>query len=101
MIIWLERMRDYLFPTQAQLEAMENAKVLTKAEKPDLNQLSGGVSGFGKTQDEIDASLERLDADLEKITWNMNKSLDDPQYVYLRLNICGRQAKEDANHPNL
>lgn len=79
MIVWLERVRDYWFPTQAQLETMENAKILTKAEKPDLNQLNGGVSGFGKTQDEIDANLERLDAGLEKITWDMNKSSDDSQ----------------------
>lgn len=79
MIVWLERMRDYWFPTQAQLEAIENDKVHAKAEKQDLNRLNGGVSGFGKTQDEIDASLERLDAGLEKITWDLNKSSDDPQ----------------------
>ncbi|KAF8937307.1 calcium channel protein [Dissophora ornata] len=79
LIVWLERIRDYWFPTQTQLEAMENAKLLLKNEKPDLNQLSGGVSGFGKTQDEIDANLERLDAGLEKISWDTDKPQGDSQ----------------------
>ena len=78
-ILWLERTRDYWFPTQAQLEAMAASKSLLKGDQPALNQQSTGVSGFGKTQDEIDANLERLDAGLVKITWDMDKSLEDPQ----------------------
>ncbi|KAF9357185.1 calcium channel protein [Mortierella sp. AD094] len=77
VIVWLEKVFDYWFPTQAQIEAMENAK-LPKNEKQDLSQFSGGISGFGKAQDEIDASLERLDAGLEKITLDKDRSMDDP-----------------------
>ncbi|KAF9981344.1 calcium channel protein, partial [Modicella reniformis] len=96
MIVWLERMRDYWFPAQAQLEAMENAKPLAKGEKPDLNQINGGASRFGKTQAEIDANLERLDAGLEKLTWSMNKSPDDPQAATETLSPEGyRKAKAD------
>ncbi|KAG0004465.1 calcium channel protein [Entomortierella chlamydospora] len=77
VIVWLEKVFDYWFPTQAQIEAMQNAK-LPKNEKKDPNQYIGGTSGFGKAQDEIDANLERIDAGLEKITWDNDKSLDDP-----------------------
>ncbi|KAF9193354.1 calcium channel protein [Haplosporangium sp. Z 767] len=77
-ILWLERARDYWFPTQAQLEAAENARFLLRREKTDPNYFTGGAARFGKTQDEIDASLERLDAGLEKITWDNDRSLMDP-----------------------
>ncbi len=79
IILWLERARDYWFPTQAQLEAAQDAQVPVKTIKVDQNQLLAGRSGFGKTQDEIDASLERLDAGLEKITWDMDRPLEDAQ----------------------
>ncbi|KAG0308192.1 calcium channel protein [Dissophora globulifera] len=98
-IVWLEDVRDYWFPTQAQLEAMESAKPLLKGENPDMNMLSGGVSGFGMTQDEIDANLERLDAGLEKITWDMDKSNEDPQNATDTLSPEGyrkAKAKETA-----
>ncbi|KAG0044626.1 calcium channel protein [Gryganskiella cystojenkinii] len=81
-IVWLERARDYWFPTLAQIQAAERAKALPKPVKPE-NQINAGVSGFGKTQDEIDANLERLDAGLEKITWDMEQS--DEQQTGTRL----------------
>ncbi|KAF9214504.1 calcium channel protein [Podila verticillata] len=79
LILWFERMRDYWFPTQAQLQAQqaEAIKSPTKSEKATLFS-NGEIYGFGKTQDEIDASLERLDAGLEKITWDREKS-DSPR----------------------
>ncbi|KAF9115096.1 calcium channel protein [Mortierella sp. AM989] len=102
VMVWLERIFDYWFPTQAQIEAMESAKLLPKNEKPDLNQLNGGVSRFGKTQDEIDASLERLDADLEKITWDKDRSLDDPRIATETLSTEGhrRAATKAKNVPD-
>lgn len=72
-------MRDYWFPTQAQLHAAEASKSPTRSEKAALVSNSE-IYGFGKTQDEIDASLERLDAGLEKITWDREKS-DNPRLV--------------------
>jgi len=71
-ILWLERARDYWFPTLAQIQAAEKAKLPVKQIRQDTM-----TTGFGKTQDEIDADLERLDAGLEKITWD--KELDDRQ----------------------
>jgi hypothetical protein len=75
IIVWLERARDYWFPTLEQIQAAERAKVPVKQIKQDT--LTNGISGFGKTQDEIDASLERLDAGLEKIAWD--KELENQQ----------------------
>ncbi|KAF9327881.1 calcium channel protein [Podila minutissima] len=77
LILWFERMRDYWFPTQAQLHAAEASKSPTRSEKAAL-VFNSKIYGFGKTQDEIDASLERLDAGLEKITWDREK-LDNPR----------------------
>ncbi|KAF9927349.1 calcium channel protein [Linnemannia zychae] len=77
-VVWLERMFDYWFPTQAQIEAARLAKEASasRKEKTDLNLNHGpGFSGFGKTQDEIDANLERLDEGLEKITWDTDRLL--------------------------
>lgn len=77
-VVWLERMRDYWFPTQLQIEAARLAKeaATAKKEKSDSNQIHGaGISGFGKTQDEIDANLERLDEGLEKIIWDTDRLL--------------------------
>ncbi|KAF9565316.1 calcium channel protein [Mortierella alpina] len=98
IILWLERARDYWFPTQAQLEAAQDAKMPVKTIKVDQNQLLAGRSGFGKTQDEIDASLERLDAGLEKITWDMDRPLEDTQATSETLSLEGyRRAKAQAN----
>ncbi|KAG0344565.1 calcium channel protein [Podila humilis] len=72
LILWLKRTRDYWFPTQAQLDAAEAIKTPTKSEKV-TSTTTNEIYGFGKTQDEIDASLERLDAGLEKITWDREK----------------------------
>lgn len=79
-IVWLERMRDYWFPTQAQIEAARLAKEVAAARKEKSESNQHGISGFGKTQDEIDANLERLDEGLEKITWDTDRLLA-PQYV--------------------
>lgn len=87
LILWFERMRDYWFPTQAQLQAQqaEAIKPPTKSEKATL-VTNDEIYGFGKTQDEIDASLERLDAGLEKITWDREKS-DSPRLVLESINM--------------
>ncbi|KAG0272810.1 calcium channel protein [Linnemannia exigua] len=98
-IVWLERMRDYWFPTQAQIEAARLAKevVAARKEKPDSNQTHGaGISGFGKTQDEIDANLERLDEGLEKITWDTDRLLA-PQSTETLSPEGYRRAKEREN----
>ncbi|KAF9123242.1 calcium channel protein, partial [Mortierella sp. 14UC] len=98
-IVWLERMRDYWFPTQAQIEAARLAKeaAATRKEKLDLNQVHGpGISGFGKTQDEIDANLERLDEGLEKITWDTERLLA-PQSMETLSPEGYRKAKEREN----
>ncbi|KAI1319626.1 calcium channel protein [Mortierella claussenii] len=101
LILWLEKVRDYWFPTQAQLEEMESSKLLTKPEKPESNPQMGGISGFGKMQDEIDANLERLDAGLEKITWDMDRSLDDLQANSETLSPEGyRKAKSKEKEPS-
>ncbi|KAG0376923.1 calcium channel protein [Mortierella sp. AD032] len=98
-IVWLERMRDYWFPTQTQIEAARLAKEAAAArkEKADSNQAHGaGISGFGKTQDEIDANLERLDEGLEKITWDTDRLLA-PQSTETLSPEGYRQAKERDN----
>ncbi|KAG0209729.1 calcium channel protein [Mortierella sp. GBA30] len=105
MVLWLERVCDYWFPTQAQLEEAGNAKIPARTLKLDQNMLLGGTSGFGKAQDAIDANLERLDAGLEKITWDMDKPLVDPLATTDTLSLEGyRRAKartyttEDDKH---
>ncbi|KAF9913802.1 calcium channel protein, partial [Lobosporangium transversale] len=94
LILWLEGIRDYWFPTQAQLEEVNGRKLLSKGQKAQLNQLNGGISGFGKVQDEIDANLERLDADLEKITWDRDRFFEDPQALETLTPEGYRKAKD-------
>ncbi|KAF9099060.1 calcium channel protein [Mortierella sp. AD031] len=96
-IVWLERMRDYWFPTQAQIEAAQlaNAEKATRKERSDATQ-GAGISGFGKTQDEIDANLERLDEGLEKITWDTDR-LPAPQSTETLSPEGYRRAKEKEN----
>ncbi|KAF9154776.1 calcium channel protein [Linnemannia schmuckeri] len=95
-IVWLERMRDYWFPTQAQIEAARLAKEVATARKEKFESNQHGVSGFGKTQDEIDANLERLDEGLEKITWDTDRLLA-PQSTETLSPEGYRKAKEREN----
>ncbi|KAF9551224.1 calcium channel protein [Mortierella hygrophila] len=95
-IVWLERMRDYWFPTQAQIEAARLAKEAAGARKEKSESNLHGTSGFGKAQDEIDANLERLDEELEKITWDTDRLLA-PQSTETLSPEGYRKAKEREN----
>ncbi|KAF9585747.1 calcium channel protein [Lunasporangiospora selenospora] len=96
-ILLVERVIDYWFPTQEQLQAMSQGRTPTRLELPDQAQLTEGVFGFGKTQEEIDASLGRLDEGLEKITWNLDRP-EDPRTVRKKLSPEGyRRASAKAS----